>query len=109
MKFRKGDKVSVSGVVEYDHDGSNDVLFFKIPGTYQSIGLTPDQWANAGVKLEEPNFVVGDRVTWTDGTGSGEILSLNEGHAWIGMGGGDYCTRMVSTIQRDPDFEEVRS
>lgn len=106
MKFRKGDIVSVRGVVEYDYkDDDDSMLFIKIPGHYQSVGLPEDKFFGASVKIEMPFFEAGDSVRWPKHVGSdefcyGTILALTDGHAWIALGGADYCTRTCSSIER---------
>lgn len=110
MRFRKGDIVSVRGTVEYDCDTDDELLFIKVPGFYQSVALSPDYWNGAGLTLVQPRFDVGDEVFWQDGVGNiagrGTILAISDGHAWIDMGCGAYCTRMLSTIERAPLKED---
>jgi hypothetical protein len=105
--FRKGDIVTVRGTVEYDYGAAEDkLLFIKVPGFYQSVALSPDQWKNAGLALVQPRFDVGDDVRWSDRggnvAGQGTILAISNDHAWIDIGGGGYCTRMLGTIERVP-------
>lgn len=107
MQFRKGDIVSITAAVEYDFNGAdhNDaLLFLKVPGNYQSLGLTRDHFDRTNLKLVQPIFEVGDDVSWpaeATQTGGGVILSISNGHAWIELGGGDYCTRMLTSLTRN--------
>lgn len=101
--YRKGDVVSVQGTVEYDHEG-DELLFFKVPGYFQSVSLMPNQWDGANLKLVQAALEVGDGVMWDNGERSGEILAIANGHAWIDMGGGDYCTRLLTAIDRIPNY-----
>lgn len=107
MQFRKGDVVSVNGTVEYDFNGGDSddkLLFIKVSGHFQTMGLTPDYFDGAGLKLVQATFEIGDDVSWpteASQVGGGVILSISNGHAWIELGGGDYCTRTLTSLTRN--------
>lgn len=99
MKFRKGDKVSLVGVVKYDSDQidtDGDKRIFVTVG-HDDLWLKPEM-----VKMVAPVFEVDDDVSWDDidGTQVGTILAISNEHAWLDLGGGGYCTRMLHTISR---------
>lgn len=98
MKYRKGDEVTVRAVVKYHQDDDTHV-HLEIEGHYQSVML--DQKL---VMMAKPLFEVGDDVSWDSSpqqVGGGVILAISNDHAWIELGGGDYCTRMLSTLTRN--------
>lgn len=99
MKYRKGDQVTVRAVVKFNQDDDTHV-HLEINGHYQSVML--DQKL---ITMTMPVFEVGDDVSWLQPDPSlsagGVILAISDDHAWIELGGGDYCTRMLSTLTRD--------
>ena len=103
MKYRKGDKVSVTGTVTHDQREDKEV-FVRLDGYYTDIMLPA-----ANFTLVQPRFDVGDTVVLAEGPCQGqrgEILAMQNDHAWIDLGGGDYCTRMLSSIKRvEPETE----
>ena len=96
QKFRKGDVVRVQAFVEYDVAESDGLVFLKFVGDHQTVSLLRDR---ANIDLIVPVFDVGDSVQW-DEHGRGIIHAINDGHAWIGMDSGDYCTRLLTMIER---------
>lgn len=102
MNFRKGDQVSICGVVKHDQDGDEENIFVDIVGSYETLWMKPEN-----VKLVQAKFECGDRVIWGDSDCQGEIVSINDGYAWIIMHAGIYCTRHVGTIDRMPELPEV--
>lgn len=104
MKLRKGDKVSVTGIVKYE-PASDDRVFIRIDGSYEDLWVKPDL-----VKLVQAQFDVGDRVGF-DINGAvhveGEILSTSGEHAWIEYSTGEYCTRHFGSIERLPEEPEA--
>ena len=101
MKFRKGDIVSLRGTVKHNfdpYDCEKDTrVFVDIVGSHETIWIKPED-----VTLVQPMFEIGDQVRW-DEHGAGTIVAINDGHAWIGMESGDYCTRLLTAIERMPD------
>lgn len=98
MKYRKGDAVTVLAVVKFDQDDDTHV-HIEINGHYQSVML--DQKL---ITMAKPLFEVGDDVSWDAEAcqaAGGVILAISNDHAWIELGGGDYCTRMLSTLTRN--------
>lgn len=115
MKFRKGDVVSICGTVEYDRGmtgDDTDMLFIKINGNYTSLGLTPNHFEGAKLTLVLPRFDVGDSVRFKIGTDEkyfyGIILAISDGHAWIDYQSGDYCTRLLTSIEIVPVEDDIQ-
>jgi hypothetical protein len=105
MNFRRGDKVSIVGTVKHnfttDQADPDKRVFVDVDGTHETIWIKPDC-----VTLKQSHFEVDDRCTWEGWTDDpGTILAISEGHAWIDMGGGSYCTRLLTTIERVDDDE----
>ena len=107
MNYRKGDKVSVLGIVKHNQNEDKNI-FVDVIGSHDTLWLKPED-----MTLVEPMFEVGDGCTFTytstgagETTGTGVILAISDGHAWIDRGGGDYCTRMLTTIERVDSDEE---
>ena len=108
MKYRKGDKVSIVGTVKHTPDDGERV-FIELPDYHSDIWINQES-----VKLVQANFEVGDKCRWDgldkcrwDGliADCATVLAISDGHAWIDMGGGNYCTRMLTTIERVDDDE----
>ena len=98
MNFRKGDKVSLIGIVKHNQSDDKERIFVDIVDSHETVWLKPYE-----LKMVEPLFEVGDQCAWDkDGENSreGTILAINHGHAWIDLGGGDYCTRLLTAIER---------
>jgi len=97
MNYRKGDKVSVLGIVKHNQNEDKNI-FVDVIGSHETLWLEPKD-----MTLVAPMFEVGDECQW-GGTGEslgiGTVLAISDGHAWIDRGGGDYCTRMLTTIER---------
>ncbi len=96
MKFRKGDIVSMQGAIKYDADDKERV-FVRVDGS------TEELWVKQEIlTLVQPHFEVGDQASWRIGEGFqyGTVIGLANDHAWIDLGGGDYCTRTLSSIGR---------
>jgi hypothetical protein len=98
MNLRKGDQVSVVGIVKHTPD-EGERVFIRLPDYHSDIWVSQDS-----VKLVQADFEVGDSCVW-DGDGRGAILSIYNGHAWIDMGGGNYCTRLLTAIERVDDAQ----
>lgn len=102
MKYRKGDKVSVLGIVKHNQNEDKNI-FVDVIGTHDTLWLKPED-----MTLVAPMFEVGDKCQWASDPAIGvaeddpigTILAISDGHAWIDRGGGDYCTRMLTTIER---------
>jgi hypothetical protein len=99
MKYRKGDTVSIKGVVEYNQREDKDV-FVRVHGHTHMI-------SSEELTMVSPLFEVGDSVMWpapnqprSDVFQYGTILAIADDHAWISIGAGDYCTRLLFSIQR---------
>jgi hypothetical protein len=97
MQLRKGDKVSVTGTVTFYQNG-DDSIFVKIDGSHEDLWIAPSV-----VNLVQQMFEVGDRVCWGAPAMNGEIIAICDEHAWIDLGGGDYCTRHFDSITRLPE------
>ncbi len=110
IKFRKGDIVSLQAMVRHDFkDGDEDVTI-DIPGS-----LRNDNWIKPQfVTLVQQKIEVGDKVSFNlnpnlnptqmaDAIRVGQVLAISNDHAWIDLGGGDYCTRLLSTLHRVED------
>lgn len=93
QKFRKGDVVSVRGVVKHEQ-GDDERIFVDIIGCHDTVWLKPTD-----MTLVQPMFEIGDSIYWGE-HGAGIILAIQDGHAWIGMESGDYCTRLLTAIER---------
>ena len=102
MKLRKGDTVSIIGTVKHTPD-IGERVFIELPDYHTDIWVRQDV-----VKLMQADFEVGDKCTWI-GVGelhfSGIILAINNDHAWIDREDGDYCTRLLTAIERVDDVE----
>ena len=98
MKYRKGDKVSIVGIIKHTPDDDADRIFIAVPDYHADIWVSQKV-----VTLVQADFEVGDKCQW-GGTGeclgSGTVLAISDGHAWIDLGGGDYCTRLLTKIER---------
>ena len=101
MAFRKGDKVSIAGIIKHD-EGDNGRVFVRIEDHHEDLWLKTET-----LKLIQPHFAVDDKCSFnftnregTDVIGVGHILAISDGHAWIDMGGGEYCTRTLTSIER---------
>ena len=102
MKYRKGDVVSVTGTVTHDQREDKEV-FARLDGYYTDIMLPA-----ANFTLVQPRFDVGETVSLngTEPEHIGTILAISDDHAWIILGSGDYCTRMLLSIKRvEPETE----
>ena len=100
MNLRKGDQVSIVGVVKHTPDG-NEKVFVQLPDYHSDVWVSQD-----AVKLVQADFDVGDKCTWEGfGTDPATVLAISDGHAWIDMGGGAYCTRLLTAIERVDDVE----
>ncbi len=100
MNFRKGDTVSLQGTVKHNFDATDTDkrVFVDVVGSHETLWLKPDD-----ITLVRYAFEVGDSARWLVEENTyqyGTILAINEGHAWIDMGGGDYCTRLLTAIER---------
>lgn len=102
MKFRKGDIVSVRGIVKYDERDDSPGIFVDIPGIHSVALFNPRDAQEGCLTLVQAYFEVGDSVTFTSNGSSlnGTIIGISDEHAWIDLGGGDYCTRLLSSIER---------
>jgi hypothetical protein len=103
-KFRKGDTVSMTLVVE-SFFGTGDVRL-RQPGEYTDI------YAKArDLEMVKPAFDIGDRVTWCnyDGTDTyvGDVLFVAEDHLWVSRGNGEYATVWTGKAMR-VDAEPTR-
>jgi hypothetical protein len=94
MSYRKGDKVSIFGIIKHRQSSEDTQVAIEVIGYYQTIWLELEH-----LTLVTPLFEVGDKCTWGD-HGRGDILSIANDHAWIITAGGDYCTRLLTSIER---------
>jgi hypothetical protein len=103
MNFRKGDTVSLRGTVKHDFspdgkDGDKRV-FVDLIGTHETVWIKPEDLTLVGQMFE-----VGDSVRWQNAGEElflyGVILAISDGHAWIDYGQGEYCTRMLTSVER---------
>lgn len=104
MKFRAGDVVSIQAKVKFNFDEGDEHVSLEAPGLIGGTSL----WAEPDlVTVVKQGIVIGDRVKWDAAAGhqalylSGQVLAIANDHAWIDMGGSEYCTRLLSSIQRD--------
>ena len=102
MSLRKGDKVSITGIIKHAPEGKEKV-FVQLPDYHNDVWVSQD-----ALTLVQADFEVGDKCTW-DGFGDvpALVLAISDGHAWIDMGGGAYCTRLLTAIQRIDGPEET--
>ncbi len=102
MNLRKGDIVSVLATVQYQADASDDWVHLRVHGEHSSLMISRSATV---LTIVTPVFEVGETVWWkmTEGIMSGDILAISNGHAWIDLYNGDYCTRLLSSIQRKED------
>lgn len=103
MVFRKGDKVSITGTIKY-RPKPDEHIFIEVDGKTDDVWIHPNF-----VTLVEPFFEPGDECTFqVQGYGekTGTVLASSGGHAWIDLGGGEYCTRTLGSIQRVESFPE---
>lgn len=105
MKFRAGDIVSVRATVKHNfNEGDDDVALAFSEGIIGGASF----WAAPHLlTVVKQGIVIGDNVVFgvtdPDGAGrpvKGTVLAICNGHAWIDLGGGDYCTRTLSSIER---------
>jgi hypothetical protein len=98
MNYRKGDRVSIVGTIKHT-PATGERVFMELPDYHTDIWVSQDV-----VTLVQADFEVGDKCSWgNDGTDTyreGTILAISDGHAWIDLGGGNYFTRMLTTIER---------
>ncbi len=103
MNFRKGDTVSLQGVIKhnYDETDSDKRVFVDVIGSHDTLWMKPED-----ITLVGQLFEVGDSARWLVSGGQevsyqyGTVLAINDDHAWIDLGNGDYCTRLLTTIER---------
>jgi len=106
IKFRAGDVVSVQGTVTYNYaeeDGDDGHVHVEIPGAIRSDAYIKPQM----LTVVQQTIVIGDLVKFTvpvpgeePCSMDGRVLAISDGHAWIDLGGGEYCTRMLTSIER---------
>ena len=103
MNLRKGDRVSIVGTIKHNPDGK-EKIFIELPDYHSDIWVSQNV-----VMLVQAYFEVGDQCTFRSDSEpfSGTILAINDGHAWIDLGGGSYCTRMLTSIERVDDETEL--
>jgi hypothetical protein len=105
-KFRKGDVLLLKVTVKHDtnaEDGEITVM--------QVDGYAPIYAKVADTELVHQFIEIGDRVLWTGRSDEdfGTVLAVANDHAWIDLGGGDYCTRTLSSIYRAKVSDESAS
>lgn len=102
IKFRKGDVVTVRAVVRHNCEDDENSVAVDINGAYDAVWpLVQD------VTMIQQQIVIGDRVKFTipvpgeEPQGlDGLVLAISNDHAWIDIGGGDYCTRTLTSVER---------
>ena len=103
MNYRKGDIVSVLGIVRHGKAEGNYV-FVDVTGIHTTVMLEPKE-----ITLVAAKFEVGDKCRLATDTAIGcaeddpvgTILAISDGHAWIEIfPGGNYCTRQLTSIER---------
>lgn len=110
MNFRKGDTVSVRGTVKYSYDeGDNDKrVFVDVIGSHETLWIKPED-----LTLVSQVFEVGDSVRWpinVEGAAPflyGTVLAIANDHAWIEFGSCEYCTRLLTSIERVEVSDDV--
>ncbi|MER8602837.1 hypothetical protein NKH48_03445 [Mesorhizobium sp. M1233] len=93
-KFRKGDRVSIQGVIsaDYVHEGKIKVQVEP----YHDIFVP-----QADIAMVRPDIIVGDTV-WCPGRGTkhATVLATIEDHVWVSYGDGNYATWHAPQVQR---------
>lgn len=92
--LRKGDKVGMTGTVQFSPDDDEEMVFVHINGTTVHV-------KQRDLTLVEPVFKVGDSVSFEGGY-SGTILSISGLHAWVDLENGNYATRTLTSMTREP-------
>ena len=79
MLYRKGDRVSVEGVVKYDQQrhGGEDYVHVRLPD-YIDVMAKVDN-----VTLVARRFDVGDVIAWSDVRGTHRVEAIGDGYLWI--------------------------
>jgi preprotein translocase subunit YajC len=96
MTFRRGDNVSVTGVVTQNHYQDEKVQI-QLESHHSRIRVEA-----AVVTMVQPRFDLGDAVEFTDDDGGlhGTIIAIQNGHAWVDLGDEKYRTFPLSSIVR---------
>lgn len=101
MKYRKGDIVSVKAVVRHNCEDDENSVAVDINGVYDAV------WPRVqDVTVDQQKIEVGNDVKFVGvdgGAGFGTVLAISNEHAWIDLGDGDYCTRLLSGLKRAED------
>ncbi|TIL34264.1 hypothetical protein [Mesorhizobium sp.] len=100
-RFRKGDVVTIEGVIDSDyvHDGKIKIRVEPYHDFYGNV---------SGLKMVRPVIDVGDNVTYpAEGYKTGKVLAIIDGYCWVklenGYGGG-HVSWPISSINRvDPE------
>lgn len=95
--LRKGDKVGMTGTVQFSPDDDEEMVFVNINGVTAHV-------KQSDVSLVEPVFKIGDSVSFEGGY-SGIILAISGLHAWVDLENGNYATRTLTSMTREPPAE----
>ncbi|RUV65191.1 MAG: hypothetical protein E5X35_11680 [Mesorhizobium sp.] len=97
-KFRKGDRVSIQGVIagDYVHEGKIKVQVEPYHDIFVEM---------SDVTMVRPNILVGDTVWCPEkGHAHATVLAIGEEHLWVSFGDGNYATWWAPQVQRiDPE------
>lgn len=106
MTYRKGDRISIQGIVKHNQDDDKRI-FIDVVGSYETLWMEPGH-----LTLVTPLFEVGDKCSWDhDSENLGIVLAVNDGYAWINITDGTisagHCTRLLTSIERVDDESAV--
>jgi len=106
-KFRRGDRVSVEGVVDYVFDADSP-LQIKVKVDHHDIYTSDEK-----LTMVRPDLKVGDRVSRAAAIGGkvihATIVAENGDRLWVDVEGGHMDTWLRSEVQRVdpvPDIDE---
>lgn len=108
--FRKGDRVSIEGVVDTDMLNDNEVRV-TLDGVW---GSGSHYYIKVGnLRMVQAGLAIGDRVELPRG-GRGEVVGIFAAMVWAKLDTGAFtsipavdCTRVDPEPAHDPDFDEI--
>lgn len=98
--LRKGDVVSVNGVVLSDPNDFNGTMKVRVKvEPYHDIYVLA-----AHVNMVRPEFQEGDKVQWGENDleepFSGQVLAIANDHLWVDRGDGNFSTVWINEASR---------
>lgn len=101
-KFRKGDKVTITGTVRHDFDSADgNYIHVDLNGT---LGPSTHIFYPALVAMKRAHFEPGDMVRWSDSKNDdiciGEVLAISDDYLWISAKSGLFWTMHVDMVER---------